>query len=568
MNNIKKIFIGVAWPYVNGDIHIGHLAGYLIPCDIFARYCRLKGYKTLMVSGSDCYGTPITVEADKRGISPQELVNEYAPKVQNLIKLYGITYDLFTSTTTENHKKVSQEVFLNLLNNGYIIKQKSLQYFSESENKFLPDRYVEGECPYCHSKDQRADQCEVCGRTLGLGELINPKSKLTGSEVILKETEHYFIDFPKLQEEISDFVKKSTHWREWVQKETLGWLNEGLQPRAITRDIDWGVEIPVDQIPEELQIEGVESKRFYVWFEAVIGYLSAAIEWSNNQKEGSNQAWEDFWKDPECKHYYIMGKDSLAFHTIFWPGQLIGQRKDYNLPYFPAVNQFLNLEGKKFSKSRKVHIDSIKVGEYFGTDYVRFYITSVLPESKDSNWKWDDFQSTINNELVGNLGNFIHRTLVFYNNKLRVTSSVLREELDPIVEKESREVFQDVSAHLEKCEFVAALNRVLKYSKFGNQYFDQNKPWVTLKENREECEKSIFNCLQIVYSLSVLLKPFVPIAADKLAKLLGVAETKPEAGADQFKFDNFSFSKVNISETIEPVFRKIEEGEIEEFEKV
>jgi len=346
----KKIFIGVAWPYVNGDLHIGHLAGYLIPADIFSRYSRLKGYKTLMVSGADCNGTPITVEADIRKISPEKLIAEYMPKVLELIKTYKTTYDIFTSTRTENHFRIVQEFFLNLLNNGYILKRKTLQYFSEKEKKFLPDRYVEGICKFCKAKEQRGDQCENCGKSLNPGDLIQPKSKLTGSEVVLKETEHYALDYSKLQKEIENFVFNSNHWREWVFNETVGYLKEGLKARDITRDLDWGVPLPKEKINKNFLIENIENKRFYVWFEAVIGYFSATVEWA----EKNNENWEDFWLNPSCLHYYFMGKDNLIFHTIFWPCELLGQKKNYNLPYFPAVNNFLLLEGKKFSKEQTV----------------------------------------------------------------------------------------------------------------------------------------------------------------------------------------------------------------------
>jgi methionyl-tRNA synthetase len=581
LNKQKKRFVAVAWPYVNGDIHVGHLAGYLVPCDIFARYSRLKGYETLMVSGTDCHGTPITVEADKRGISPKELIKEYEPKVHDLIKLYNVSYDLFTSTTTQNHAEVTREVFLNLLNNGYIIKKKSDQYYSEVENKFLPDRYVEGECPHCHSKDQRADQCESCGRTLGLGELINPLSKLSKTPVILKETEHYFIDFPKLEPKIKEYAQNSEHWRDWVAKETLGWLNEGLEPRAITRDIDWGVSIPQENLDEGQKLENAETKRFYVWFDAVIGYLSAAREWADT----NGRDWKEFWIDPECKHYYFMGKDNLAFHTIFWPGEILGQQKDYNLPYFPCVNHFLNLEGKKFSKSRGVHINSIEVGNHFGVDQVRFYISSIMPETKDANWKWEEFRDTINSGLVGNVGNFVHRTLSFFNNKLegkfqalpyqslRSGTGLRKNQLDQEILGASQKVFEEVSSDLEGCRFVGALNKILKYSQLGNQYFDAQKPWASIKEDREVCEKTIYNCLQIVYSLRTLLNPFIPNASDDLSKLLGLEALKSDTNhsidlVDQFVFEQLDCSRVEITKDLKPLFPKVEDEQIEAFQNL
>lgn len=561
MNTTEKVFIGVAWPYVNGPKHIGHLAGYLIPCDIFARYSRLKGSEVVMVSGTDCNGTPITVEADKEKVSPQEIVDRYTPKIHELINLYGTSYDLFTSTLTENHKKITQEVFLNLLYNGYTIKQKSQQYYSEQEGKFLPDRYVEGECPHCHAKDQRADQCENCGRSLGLGELIEPKSKLTKSPVILKETEHYFIDYPQLQKEIEELAENSPHWREWVRNETLGFLKEGLQPRAITRDIDWGIEIPVEQIPEDQRIENVGSKRFYVWFDAVIGYLSAAIEWAH----ANNKDWKEFWINPDCKHYYFMGKDNLTFHTIFWPGQLIGQQKNYNLPYFPSITQNLNLEGQKFSTSRGITVDAIGVGKHFGVDPVRFYIASILPESKDANWKWEDFKDTINGELVGNFGNFVHRTLTFFKNKLEGKISSENAVLDSQLEEEVIYIHEMVNEDLESCNFVSALNRILKLSKFGNQYFDQQKPWASLKENQDECEKTIYNCLQIVYSLTILLRPYIPESSAKLDTMLGIGELNAEIGVDKYKFDQLDIDKLQLANEILPLFKKIEEEDITSF---
>lgn len=554
--NKQKTFIAVAWPYVNGDIHIGHIAGYFLPCDIHARYSRLKGRDTLMVSGTDCHGTPITVAADKKGVTPQDIVDEYDPKVRALVDLYQLSFDIYTSTMTENHEKVTHDFFLTLVKNGYIIKKTTEQYYSEADKKFLPDRYVEGECSYCHAKEQRADQCENCGRMLGAGELINPKSKSTGADVDFKETEHYFIDYPKLQSEIHKFVESSENWREWVKSETLGWINEGLQPRAITRDLDWGFRIPIEEVPDDLKIENAESKRFYVWFDAVIGYVSAAIEWSNN----TGKDWKEFWYNPDSKHYYFMGKDNLAFHTIFWPGQLIGQKKNYNLPYFPAINQFLNLEGKKFSKSRGVYIGAAEIVEKYELDQIRFYITSILPESKDANWKWDDFQNTINNELVANIGNFIHRTLVFFKNKLGGEFQTSELRLDSLVQTESHEVFADVSKHMEVCEQVAALNRILKYSKFGNQYFDSQKPWVSIKENREECEKTIFNCLQIVYSLRTLLNPFIPNSTDKLSQILGIEPLNSrENVGEKFIFDNLDVSRIKLAEEFEPLFQKIEE---------
>lgn len=545
----KKIFIGVAWPYVNGDLHIGHLAGYLIPADVFSRYCRLKGYQTLMISGTDCHGTPITVEADKRKISPKKLIAEYTPRVLELVNTYQATYDLFTSTRTKNHKIITQKFFLNLIKNDYIIKHKSKQYFSKKENKFLPDRYVEGICKFCKTPDQRGDQCENCGRSLNPGELIEPKSKLTGFPVILKETEHYALDYSKLQKEIEQFVNNSTHWREWVIKETKGFLKDGLKPRDITRDLDWGIPLPIKKIPKKFLIKNIKHKRFYVWFEAVIGYFSGTIEWSKK----NNKNWEDFWLDPSCRHYYFMGKDNLIFHTIFWPGQLIGQKSNYNLPYFPAVNNFLLLEGKKLSKSRGVHIDSLEIAKNYGVDNVRFYISSILPETKDSDFKWDEFKKTINNLLVDKIGNFIHRVLTFYNEKLN--QKITNKHFNNEVIKKTELIIFDFQRYLERCEIVKALNLILEYVDFSNRYLNNNQPWNLIKRNKNKCDEVIYSSLQIINNLRTLLWPFIPQSINKLNEYLGL-KTEVKLGKDNFILKEVK--DIKLKKKPEPLFKKIQ----------
>lgn len=543
----RRIFIGVALPYVNGDLHVGHLAGYLIPADIFSRYSRLRGYQTLMVSGTDCHGTPITFEADKRKIAPKELINEYTPKILDLIKTYKATYDIFTSTMTVNHKRISQDFFINLLNNGYILKQKTRQYFSPQENRFLPDRYIEGKCSYCQAEKQRADQCENCGRNLEPGELISPYSRLTNSSVILKETEHYAFDLTKLQPKIEEFVKNSTHWRNWVYNETIGFLKEGLKPRTITRDLDWGIDLPKERIPSSMLINDINNKRLYVWFEAVIAYFSATVEWADK----NNQDWKDFWLDSSCQHYYFMGKDNLIFHTIFWPGELLGQEKKYNLPYFPAVNNFLLLEGQKFSKSRGIHLDSLLLAKEYGVDNVRFYITSILPEYKDTNFKWLDFRNVVNNELVDKIGNLIHRVLVFYKDKLNQETN---NKIDPKVVIKIEETFHLYKTYLEKVEIVSALKVVLNLIDFANEYFDKNKPWQLIKDDKQECLEVINSALQIIVNLRILLWPIIPDSMERLSNLLNL-KIIPKINEDQLQFKQEK--KIKLNNHPQPIFSKI-----------
>ncbi|MFH1392262.1 MAG: methionine--tRNA ligase [bacterium] len=505
----QKIFIGLAWPYVNGDLHIGHLAGYLLPADIFARFHRFLGNDVLMVSGSDCFGTPITLEAEKRKIFPKQVVQEYHPKFLKLFKQANIKFDLYTRTDTKNHQKVVQDFFLKLFGKGFIFKDKTEQYYSQAEKKFLPDRYVEGTCPICRFKQARSDQCEKCNTLLKEGELINPKSKLSQAPVELKQTEHYFFDWPKLQKFLEKYIKSKTNWREWVYKETFNWLKKGLKPRAITRDITWGVEIPKNKIPKKLQIENIKNKRIYVWFEAVIGYLSGSIEWA----EKTNKNWRDFWYNTQAKHFYFMGKDNLIFHTLFWPGQLYAYDKKINLPDFPAINQFLTLENQKFSKSRGIYIDSSDFVEKYGSDAVRFYLCAIMPEKADADFTWQDFISKNNNILIGNLGNFINRSLTLAKN-LNFKNNL---NLNLKIEKKVSQSLSQAKVALGNCQFRKYLETILDLSDFGNKYIAQKKPWA-LKNNKQV----IFNCGFIVLALCALIKPLMPNAYKNLSSMLNL----------------------------------------------
>lgn len=577
----QKILIGVAWPYVNGDLHLGHLAGYLLPADIFARFQRLRGNDVLMVSGSDCHGTPITVEADKSGKTPEEIVKQYHAQDIDLFKLYDLSYNLYTDTTNEHHKEVVQQMFLDLLKTGCIVKDTMKQYYSASDKQFLPDRYVEGTCPHCNAKEQRSDQCEACGRWLVDGELLNPISKLTKSEVILKDTEHYFLDFEKLSPQLREYVdSKKDVWRNWVWKEADSWLNEGLRKRAITRDMDWAIELPIDEIKKlspEKQLQNFTGKKIYVWFEAVIGYMSAASLWTainNNQASkdntiyfkspGQSNDWKEWWQNKETRIVNFMGQDNLVFHTLMWPAQLIGADQGYTLPNNVVVNKFMNLEGKKFSKSRNWTINSKKMAETFGTDLVRYYMAANSPENKEADFTWEGFVAATNNELVANLGNFINRTLKFYEQKMAGKLNRTDLIVDEAIKQKISEVYENSSNYIDKAHLVAGFNEIMGLSRFANKYFDETEIWKVIKTDTDKAEKIMFNLLNIVNSFKTLLLPFLPIAAVKLEETLKTDGSDdraiPEVGKDLWVTTFPTTFKLN--KTVEILFNKLDLAEV------
>jgi methionyl-tRNA synthetase len=512
-NQSKKIFVGVAWPYVNGNIHFGHLAGYLIPADIFARFHRFIGNEVMMVSGSDCFGTPVTVEADKRQTDPKTIVEEYHPQHDALFKKLNLSFDLYTKTDNPVHKEIVQDLFITLLEKGLLYRDRSGQYYSETENRFLPDRYVEGTCPFCADTEARSDQCDNCGRVLAQGELINPISKLNKAPVSMKETEHYFFDWPKLESFLKTYVAKyGPDWRPWIFNESTRWLEGGLKPRAITRDLDWGVEIPADRIPADQLIAGYEHKRIYVWFEAVIGYLSASIKLSRDSNKPDY--WHEFWHNPEAGHYYFMGKDNLVFHTIFWPGQLHTYDEKLHLPDVLAVNQFLTLNNEAFSKSFGVTLDPNKILEDFDLDIIRLYLCLIMPENHDSDFTWDDFIAKTNNLIIANLGNFLFRTLKLSENLSFTTSTP-----DETVVAEVNKSLSEAKELLANCNFKRYAERIMDLSAFANKYLSDTAPWIVKKTDETAYISIMHGALLISLALTAMMTPITPSTAKKLADM-------------------------------------------------
>ncbi len=507
----KKIYIGVAWPYANGSLHLGHMAGCYLPSDIFARYNRLIGNDVLMVSGSDEHGTPITISADNENTTPQVIVDRYNKEHTENMKQFGISFDLFTRTSTDNHAKVVQDIFKTLYDNEDIYKKSVESFYCKHCNRFLPDRYIEGKCPHCNSEKARGDQCDECGKLLDPQDLLDVKCKICGNTPEIKTSEHLFFALSKFEKRLLDWMKDKKHWKPSVLKFTQNWLKNGLKDRAITRDISWGVKVPVD---------GFDNKRIYVWFDAVIGYLSASKEWA--QKQGQPDKWIEWWKNPDACHYYFLAKDNIPFHTIIWPSIIMGYGNSLELPYDIPANEYLQLKGEQFSKSRGVAVWVPDILEKFDADAVRYYLSINMPENKDTNWTWDDFIAKNNDELVGTYGNFIHRVVTFtQKNYGEIPKQGKLSDLDKTALKKIEEAAEEVSGALGKCNFKIGLRAAMNLAQFGNQYFDQNQPWKLVKTDEERCATVLHICLKIVKALSVFMSPYLPFSSDKIWNILG-----------------------------------------------
>jgi methionyl-tRNA synthetase len=524
-----NILIAIAWPYSNAEIHVGNITGSHLPGDIVARYHRLKGDNVLMVSGTDSHGTPVVLAADQEGVPVEQVYKKYHNGFLELFQQAGISYDLFTTTHTENHFKVSQSMFLALLQNGFLFKQFSKQWYSPSAAKFLPDRYVEGTCYICGYESARSDQCDNCGNVLEPERLINPHAKTGDGALELRDTEHYYLDLSKLEPDVKAFLRdRSDHMRETVLGESLGKIEaEGLKPRPITRDLDWGIPVPVDE-------PGWEGKKLYVWFEAVIGYLSAAIEWAH--VSGGDTAWKEWWANPEARQYYFIGKDNIFFHTSLWPAELMGVGEQFSeifteeklkltLPYDVPANQFMNLEGKKISGSRHWAVWGLDFLSRFDADALRYYLTINMPEAKDSDWDWNEFVARNNNELVATWGNLANRVLSFcYRSWDGHVPSIDPASLRPgdlALLADIENGFNTVSSLLEAVQLRAALQEALRLASLVNQYQDQTAPWKAIKKDKDDAALSTYTAHKAVDSLKTLFAPFLPFTSQRLHEFLG-----------------------------------------------
>ncbi len=514
--------MAVAWPYASGLRHIGHVAGFGVPSDTFARYHRLRGNDVLMVSGTDEHGTPVMVAADAAGESPRETANRFSDLIREDLRDLGLSYDLFTRTTTRNHYRVTQDLFRTLYEKGFVVERETLGAFSASTGHTLPDRYIEGTCPICGFQDARGDQCDNCGNQLDPIDLIDPRSKIDGTPPVFQKTKHLFLDLPAFKEQLTAWIEGKANWRQNVRRFSLNFVKE-LKPRPITRDLDWGVPIPVEGYDD------LEDKRIYVWFDAVIGYLSASIEWAENR--GTPDAWREWWQNPDAEHTYFMGKDNIVFHTVIWPSMLLGYgsggeygagRGELNLPTNVASSEFLTMEGKKFSSSRGVQIFVRDFLGRYDPDALRYFLTIAGPETQDTDFTWAEFVRRNNDELVATWGNLVNRTLQSaYKNFGVVPTPLELEDVDVTLLREVEGGLDSVGSSIEQARFRSALQEAMRIAALGNQYVAEQAPWAKLESDRDRAGTILYVSLRAIDGIKVLLAPFLPFSAQRLHEMLG-----------------------------------------------
>ena len=520
----KNILVSVAWPYASGSRHLGHIGGAYLPADIFARYHRVIGNKVLMVSGSDVHGTPITVRADAEGVEPIDIVNKYHNEFLGYWEKLNISWDNYTTTMTDTHIEVVHDIFLKLLENGLIDKQTSLQAYDKSEDRFLPDRYVEGTCPHCSYSEARGDQCDSCSKTLDPEELINPISKISGNIAEFKETEHFFLKLSSLETKLADWLETREGWRPHVINWAKSFVKEGLLDRAITRDLDWGIKIPVDDLGD--------GKKIYVWFEAVIGYLSASKEWA--KLNGDEDLWKDWWTNEDAESYYFIGKDNVPFHAVIWPSILLGY-EGLNLPTNVPANQYILVKGEKASASRGVGKSLDEYLNEWNPDSLRYALASVLPEQSDSEISEDEMIRRNNEELVAAWGNLVQRVIKQIQNNFEKLNNIgPEEELDIKLLESITNSYEKIGNQIEKVELKSALQESMKVVSTVNVYLNETEPWKVIKEDADRAYRILHTSLIAIDSCANLLYPFMPTTSNKVKNAIP-RETNNDWGVNKIK---------------------------------
>jgi methionyl-tRNA synthetase len=545
---LEKYLVTSALTYANGKLHIGHIAGSYLNADIFVRYQRLIGNDVIYVGGSDDYGTPISLKAEEENVSPKDIVDKFNKSMRADLEGLNIQLDNFSGTSHPNHIKDSQDFFTNLYDAGYITKKNLKQFYDEKQNRFLSDRYVEGICPFCKADGARGDQCDSCGKLIDAMDLIEPKSKLSGEIPIIKDTIHWYLDLPKFEKELRDWLDTKTYWKDNVKNFVLSWLNEGLQARGITRDLNWGVPIP---------LENTEGKVLYVWFDAPIGYLSSTKEWA--ERIGEPDKWKDYWLNEETKMIHFLGKDNIPFHAIIWPAMLSKQKENFVLPHNVPANEFLNLEGQKMSTSRDWTVWVEDYLKYFDGEYLRYVLAVNAPETKDSDFSWEDFKMRINSELNNVLGNLANRTCVFANKYFDglIKQPKAISELSQKTLNEVHDLALEVGKSYSNYNVRKATKQFMNIARIGNKYFDETQPWKKIKEDRDKASETLYVCLEILRVLSIVASPVIPKSMKILHDMINKGSVI--AWNDLVK-NSAEYSITNI----ERLFRKIEEKEVAE----
>src|SRR5687767_14327711 len=521
---MTKVLSAVAWPYANGPRHIGHVAGFGVPSDVFSRYLRMAGHDVLMVSGTDEHGTPILIAADEAGVAPQELADKYHRVIAEDLAALGVSYDLYTRTTTPNHHAVVQELFLGVYENGYFVEQTTYGAISPSTGRTLPDRYIEGTCPICGYDGARGDQCDNCGNQLDPTDLINPVSRINGETPRFVEEEHYFLDLPAFTRALGDWLATRKSWRPNVLNFSVNLLDD-LKPRSYTRDIDWGVPVPLDGWRDR------NDKRIYVWFDAAVGYLSASIEWA--RRSGDAEAWRQWWQTPDSEAYYFMGKDNIVFHSEIWPAQLLGYNGEgdkggtpgslgrLNLPTEVVSSEFLTMEGRKFSSSRNVVIYVRDFLARYDADALRYFIAVAGPENQDTDFTWAEFLRRNNDELVAGWGNLVNRSVAMAaKNVGAVPTPGELTDADRALLATTSGAFGPVGEMLSRNRQKAAINEAMRVVGEANKYLSDQAPW-KLKEDPARRDTVLHTALQAIKDCNALLTPFLPHSAQQVHELLG-----------------------------------------------
>ncbi|MEM3597129.1 MAG: methionine--tRNA ligase [Candidatus Bathyarchaeia archaeon] len=558
---LGKVLVASAWPYVNYTPHLGTML-QILSTDVVARYYRLKGEEVVMVSGSDEHGTPIEVEAIRLGVQPKQLTDKVHARVVELFKKWGISFDNYTRTENPTHKEFVRKHFMKLYNNGYIFEKETEMLYCENCKRFLPDRFVEGKCPYCGYVPARGDQCPECGRLLETTLLVEPYCAVCKATPVLKKTKHFYFDLSKFSQELEDYIKNNEQLPTNARNFSLNLIKEGLKPRAVTRDNKWGIPAP---------FPGAEEKTIYVWVEAVLGYVSATIEHFKNR--GEPEKWREFWFNKDAKTLFFIGKDNIPFHTIIFPALLLGAREDYNLPWNVSTTEFLQFKGERASKSLRKGIWIDEALELFPADYWRYFLMATRPETRDSNFTWEFFAEKINADLNDTFGNFIHRTLTFINTRFdgEIPEPSNLEEDDKRILEAVKEKVENMAREIEECKLQSAANTLIGISRIGNQYLNEKEPWNLIKKNKAKAANILYVAAQIVKALAIVSAPFMPFAAEEIWKTLNLPgsvheqmweeATKPLPAKHKIAKAKPIFKKIEASaQQLDELLEKVREG--------